>query len=121
MKSLFKKIFFTFLTGALLCSPTFAMHRRLRSRVVEDIMPENQKIIFIRKNPSCKNSVIINVDENFFVKLIPVLTEYSYLCEFKEKCEITITDEHKNSRELMENVLENFSEKNIPKNLIEIL
>lgn len=121
MKSLFKKIIFTMLAVTLLCPASSAMHRRMRSRVVEDIIPKNEKIIFIRKNPVCKNSVIINVDENFFMKLIPALTNYSYLCDFRKKCEITITDERKSSRELMENVLENFSENNIPKNLIEIL
>ena len=121
MKSLFKKIIFTMLAVTLLCPSSSAMHRRMRSRVVEDIIPKNEKIIFIRKNPVCKNPVVINVDENFFVKLIPALTNYSYLCDFRKKCEITITDERKSSRELMENVLENFSENNIPKNLIEIL
>ena len=121
MKSLFKKIIFIMLAVTLLCPASLAMHRRMRSKVVDDIIPENQKIIFIRKNPSSKNSVIINVDENFFVRLIPVLTKYSYLCEFNQRCQITITDQRKSSKELMENVLENFSENNIPKNSIEIL
>lgn len=121
MKSLFKKIIFTMLAVTLLCPSSLAMHRRMRYRFLESTIPANKKIIFIRKNPICKNSVIINVDEKFFVKLLPTLTKYSYLCDFTQKCEITITDANKSSKELLENLLKNFSEDNIEKSSIEII
>lgn len=121
MKSLFKKTILIMFAVILLCPSFFAMHRRIRSRLVVESIPENQKIIFIRKNPVCENSVIIDVDNRFFVKLLPTLTKYSYLCDFKQKCEITITDATKNSKELMESLLKNFSENNIKENSIEIL
>ncbi len=121
MKSLFKKIIFIMLAVILLCPASLAMHRRTRSKLVDNTIPENTKIIFIRKNPACKNSIIINVDEKFFVRLLPTLTQYSYLCDFRQKCTITVTDKSKSSKELLENILKSFSEDNIEESSIGIL
>ena len=121
MKFLSKKIIFIFLAGALFCSPTYAMHRRVHHIYTSYELPKNQKIIFIQKNPSDKHSIIINIDEKYFINLIPTLTNYAYSCDFNQKCEITITSPRLSSEDLTQDLIKTLSKNGIDNQSVEII